>query len=99
MEIIGKFIRELRRLATYVNITFDGDCLNILYIINEQFRIAAEQRFNPRNAFYISRNDGKFNMDVCHCRDTLINATTMVYLSRDNYSQSQLDKIRQLQAM
>ena len=91
--MIGKFVRELHRLTTYVNITFDGDCLNILYIINEQFRIQAERKYNPRNIAYISKNDGRFNNDVNHCRDTIINANGLIQLSRDRYTQEQLDNI------
>ena len=94
--MIGKFVRELHRLTTYVNITFDGDCLNILYIINEQFRIQAERKYNPRNIAYISKNDGRFNNDVNHCRDTIINANGLIQLSRDKYTQEQLDAINKL---
>lgn len=73
---------------------FDGDCLNILYLINQQFITEAEAKFNPRNALYISRNDGSFNNDVNHCRDTLINANSIIYLSRDKYTEEQKDAIR-----
>lgn len=73
---------------------FDGDVLNILLIINETFYEIAYEIFNPRNAFYISRNDGNFNKDVSMQRDTLINANTLVGLGRENYSQSEIDAIR-----
>ena len=43
---------------------------------------------------YISRIDGKLNSDLLVQRDTLINANTFLYLGRDNYSNSQLDKIK-----
>lgn len=68
-----------------------------MYIINQAFLEQAERVFNPRNAMYISRNDGMFNNDVNHCRDTLINANSLLYLSRDNYSPEQLEKIYALQ--
>ena len=74
-----------------------GDCLNIMYIVNQAFLEQAERVFNPRNAMYISRNDGMFNNDVNHCRDTLINANSLLYLSRDNYTPEQLERIRQVQ--
>ena len=45
---------------------------------------------------YISRNDGKFNNDVNHQRDTIINANTMINLSRKNYSKEELDHIKKL---
>ncbi len=67
--------------------------VNILLIINKEFQIAAENVFNPRNAMYISKNDGMFNNSYNHKRDTIINMNTLVQLSRDKYSQQQLDAI------
>ena len=78
---------------------FDGDTINILYIINKEFFEHANLILNPRNAMYISRNDGMFNNNVNHCRDTLINANTLLYLCRDKYSQEQMEKINQCKAM
>lgn len=76
---------------------FDGDTLNILYIINKAFLARAEEVFNVRNAMNISRNDGLFDNQVNRViRDTAINANTMIHLSRDKYSESQLEKIRML---
>jgi hypothetical protein len=73
---------------------FDGDTLNTMYIINEEFRAACDEVFNPRNNMYISKNDGMFNDAYNHQRDTLININTMTHLSRDNYSQEQINKIK-----
>ena len=42
---------------------------------------------------YISRNDGKFNNAVNFQRDTIINANTLVQLSRKNYSKNNLNHI------
>jgi hypothetical protein len=78
---------------------FDGDCLNILYIINQQFLRQAELKFNPRNAMYISRNDGMVNADVLHCRDNTINSNAMIYLSRPYYSNEQIEKIKRLKSL
>lgn len=72
---------------------FDGDTLNILLLINKEFIEAASYVFNPRNSMYISMNDGMFNNDYNHQRDTLINCNTMVRLSRDNYTFEQLQAI------
>lgn len=72
---------------------YDGDVLNILYIINRSFYNAAFRVLNPRNAMYVSRNDGKFNNDVNHTKDTLINLNSLVRLARPNYSQEQLERI------
>lgn len=73
---------------------FDGDTLNIFLIINEKFYERCAEIFNPRNAMYISRSDGNVNSSLLVQRDTLINANTLLYLGRDNYSQDQLDRIR-----
>lgn len=74
-----------------------GDTLNILLIINKEFQTAAEYVFNPRNSMYISKNDGMFNNSYNHKRDTIINMNTFVQLSRDNYTQEQLDAIKAAQ--
>lgn len=70
-----------------------GDTLNIMLIINKDFQIAADNVFNPRNAMYISKNDGMFNNSYNHKRDTIINMNTLVQLSRSNYSEEQLNAI------
>lgn len=77
---------------------FDGDTLNILLIINKDFQEAAENVFNPRNAMYISKNDGMFNNLYNHKKDTIINMNTFVQLCRDNYSKKQMEAIRAAQA-
>jgi hypothetical protein len=78
------------------NGTFDGDVLNVLLIISEQFAQRAYQVFNPRNAMYISRIDGKLNQNLLIQRDTLINANTLLYLGRDKYNEKQLSQINRL---
>lgn len=75
---------------------FDGDVLNLFYIINQDFFNAAYLTFNPRNAFAISRDDGKFNNDVNHQKDTLINANSLIGISRKYYNNEQIEKIRQI---
>ena len=52
--------------------------------------------YTPRNAFYISRIDGKCNIDVIVQRDTLINANTLLWLGRKNYTPEMLDKINKI---
>lgn len=69
------------------------DILNILYLINEPFYRRCNLIFNPRNAMYISRIDGKLNSDLLVQRDTLINANTFIHLGRSNYSEEQLKAI------
>lgn len=75
---------------------FDGDVLNIFYIINRAFYERSFQVLNPRNSMYISNNDGKLNTDVMHQRDTLINANTLVRLGRESYTAEELAKIERL---
>ena len=76
----------------------DGDCLNVMYIINKDFLERAIEIFNPRNNLYISRNDGKFNKAVCAQRDTLINLNTFIWLGREKYNQVQMNKINAIRA-
>lgn len=75
---------------------FDGDVLNVLLIINEVFYEYANKTFNPKNCFYISRNDGYFNIAVSMQRDTIININTLARMGRENYSKEELDKLRKL---
>ena len=69
-----------------------------MYIINKAFYERAKEIFNPRNAFYINRNDGLFNNAVNHQKDTLINANTLVDLGRDNYSDEDIANIERIKA-
>lgn len=72
---------------------FDGDTLNVFHIINEAFYLRAREVFNPRNAMYISRNNGLLNKDVLIQRDTLINANALNDLTYIKYTQEELDHI------
>lgn len=64
-----------------------------MYIINKDFLERAIEIFNPRNAMYISRNDGYFDNQLNHQRDQIINMNTFVSLGKNNYSKEQLNKI------
>lgn len=75
----------LQVLST-MNADFDGDVLNILLPINQTFIRLAWETFNPRNAMYISRNDGYFNSMLSMTRDTLINANSLARCGRDSYT-------------
>ncbi len=68
--------------------------MNVFHIINDAFFQRCYEIFNPRNAMYISRNNGTFNLDACVQRDTLINANTLMRLGRENYKTEQLNKIK-----
>ena len=56
-----------------------------MYIINRDFLQRAIEIFNPRNAFYISRNDGLFNNLVNHQKDTLPSSTNVLALIRVSF--------------
>ena len=73
-----------------------GDVLNILLIINKAFYERAYQIFNPRNAMYISRNDGKFNNAVNHQRDTIINTNTLLRMGRNMYTNEMIGNINRI---
>lgn len=73
---------------------FDGDVLNIMHILSKAFYERCYQIFNPRNAMYISRIDGKLNPNLLVQRDTVINANTFLHLGRSNYSAEQLEAIK-----
>ena len=70
--------------------------LNVFHIISKAYFERAYIIYNPRNAFYISRIDGKTNIDVIVQRDTLINANTLLWLGRKNYTPEMLDKIAKI---
>ena len=69
-----------------------------MYIINRAFYERARDVFNPRNAFYISRNDGLCNNSVNHQKDTLINANTLVELGHDSYTPEDKEHIKMVLA-
>ena len=78
---------------------FDGDVLNILYIINEAFAKKAEIVFSPKYAMMISHDDGKFDSSLNHSRDTLIMLNSFIQLSRETYTQEELNMIKLCQSM
>lgn len=75
---------------------FDGDTLNILFLLNQEFISMAEKVLSPRNMF-ISHNDGMCNADLIHSRDTIINANAMKNLYE--YTQEEIANIKALQSI
>ena len=75
------------------------DVLNILYIINEAFAERAEVVFSPKYAMMISHDDGKFDSAMNHSRDTLIMLNSFVELSRDYYTEEEINQIKLCQSM
>ena len=78
---------------------YDGDTLNVVYITNKAFYEACAMVFNPRNSMQISRNDGKFNGEVLFSKDSMVNANSIIYLSRKKYTKEQLDIIKKAKEM
>lgn len=78
---------------------FDGDVLNIFYIINKAFEERAQIVFSPKYAMMISHDDGKFDSAMNHSRDTLIMLNSFIELSRDNYTEEELNLIKICQSM
>ena len=77
---------------------FDGDTLNVFWIINNAMLKQAMRVFNPRYARQISSNDGMFNSNVAHQTDTMICLNSFAFMARDSYSNTQLEKIRRAKA-
>lgn len=75
---------------------FDGDTLNIMYLYNQDFIREADKILSPRQMF-ISKNDGRCNMQVMHSRDTIINANGLKSLCK--YTDDEIAKIKRLQQM
>jgi hypothetical protein len=75
---------------------FDGDTLNILSLINNDFIERCEIVFNPKNALYISTNDGKFDNRINQSKSRIINYNSFVSLGRDAYTKEESDYIRSL---
>ena len=84
---------ELRLLEKII------DVLNVLYIINEAFAERAEVVFSPKYAMMISHDDGKFDSAMNHSRDTLIMLNSFVELSRDYYTEEEINQIKLCQSM
>ena len=79
-----------------LNADFDGDVLNILLILNENFRKACEEMYSPKNAFCISRNDGLMNSSINIYKDTVVNINAFQDLSIDNYGDARINQIKAL---
>lgn len=75
---------------------FDGDVLNILYIINKEFLERANAVFNPRNNLHVSKNDGKFDNNTSHQRDTIINLCTFNRLGNAYQTKQELERKKHL---
>ncbi len=84
------------QVLTPLNADFDGDVINILWIINKEFLKDAERVFNPRNAMMIDRNDGYMASDMCHSRDTMLNVNNISLLAKDSYTKEEIMNLKRL---
>ena len=64
-------------------------------LYNKEFKEACEAVYSPRNAFCISRDDGKMNPSINVFKDILINLNSLVGIGRYKYNQNQLAKIEE----
>lgn len=76
-----------------LNADFDGDVMNILWIINWEFYNRVRKVFNPRDAMFISRNNGYVDEDMLHSRETLMNWNTQHMLGINKYTKSERELI------
>ena len=82
----------------FIYFTSIKDVLNVSHIINDAFYERAREVFNPRNAMYISRNDGMLEGDVIPFKDTLISANTLNDLTLHKYTPEEMEHIKQIKA-
>ena len=76
---------------------FDGDTLNIMLIINDDFLINAARLFNPRLSMQISYNDGMFNSNMSLQTDTMICLNSFTQLGIDNITDEEYAMIEACQ--
>lgn len=75
---------------------FDGDALSGLLLINKELIKRCNERLNPRNAGFISPNDGMFDNAMNYQRDFIIAACAIIGISRTKYTDEQVARIKQL---
>lgn len=81
------------QILPYFNADFDGDVLNLARIISKSFYESVNKVFNPRNAMYISMNDGMTSTSILPYKDIMINANSLQREYRKGYSSEQIRKI------
>ena len=68
-DIKNKTLTIPSNVLTPLNADFDGDVLNIFRIIGEHFNKEFSKCLNPRYNLYISRINGKINMECVPFKD------------------------------
>lgn len=71
--------------------------LNIILLINNDLKAAANEVFNPRNAMFISRNDGSMDPFVNLQEDSIILVNTFLSMTNNNYDAEDLNEIKACQ--
>lgn len=56
---------------------FDGDKFNTMWSLLDEFEIASQDIFNPRNNLFISKNNGLFNRDMSQTADIMLNMNSL----------------------
>ena len=77
---------------------FDGDTLNIMLIINDDFLMNAARLFNPRLSMQISYNDGMFNSNMALQTDTMICINSFTQLGIDSMTEDEYAMIQACQS-
>lgn len=77
---------------------FDGDTLNVMLIINDDFLINAARLFNPRLSMQISYNDGMFNSKMSLQTDTMICINSFCQLGIDTMTEEEYNAIELCQS-
>lgn len=78
---------------------FDGDALNVKYIINQEFFKYAYETYNPALNMVIDRNDGYLNKNVMPFKDTIINIQSFISLSRSVYTDEMKEHIKKMKEL
>ena len=76
-----------------MKIAFDGDCMNVLKLLNEGCEQRCALCFDPRNSMMVYHDDGKFSNDTNIVKDEAININAFLYTARDAYSKKELAEI------
>ena len=71
--------------------------LNIILLINNDLKAAANEVFNPRNAMFISRNDGSMESFFNLQDDAIILVNTFLSMTNNNYNEEDLREFEAFQ--
>ena len=81
-----------------MNTRFDGDTLNVILLINNDLKMAANMVFNPRNAMHISRNDGEMDTFFNLKKDVMVLSNTLLSMTNGGYTDKDWNEIEACQS-